>query len=234
VRAVLGTRAKAGDAPPRVSIVVVTHNALRFVLLLLRSLRKTRGVPYELVVVDNRSRLPLRFLLSACAMTGVVNRLVLLDRNTLFAHGNNLGVSVSSPAAAHVLLLNSDIEIRAADWLERLLAAHRPGATSYGFVESGPMPRADGYCLLVDRSLMLRFGLDEEYEWYWSITKLQAELLQAGFAVRAVRDHDDLVHHFGGKSGNPKKLRTAKGMDVEAEQVRSWFGGASVDVLDRA
>jgi GT2 family glycosyltransferase len=190
-------------------------------------------VPFELVVVDNRSRLVVRVLLMLGSIVGTVDRLVLLDRNTLFAHGNNVGVAVGSPDSAYVLLLNSDIEIRAPDWLQRLLATHRRGATSLGFVESGPLPRADGYCLLADRDLMLEFGLDEDFAWYWSITRFQADLLRAGHAVQAVRDHDDLVFHFGGKSGNPAKLQSARGMDVQAEQVRSWFAGERVDVLDR-
>lgn len=215
--------------------MVVTHNAFPYVRRLLRSLPRTRGVAYELVVVDNRSRHLLRAYLAFEAIRGHIQRLCLLDRNTLFAPANNIGVATTSRSASHVLLLNSDTEVRRSDWLLRLLELHDRGATSYGFVQSGPVPRADGYCLLVDRDLYLAHGLDEDFEWFWSVTKLQAELLRDGFAVRAVREHDHLLYHFGGKSGGGKALtRRAKGMRVDSADVVAWFAGHSVEVIERA
>ena len=188
-----GDARDARDRSPTVSLVVVTHNALHYILRLLRSLPRTRGVAYELVVVDNRSRQVTRALLAVCALLGRIQRLSLLDRNTLFAPGNNIGAAATSRSSSYVLLLNSDVEVRDPDWLRRLLALHRRGATSFGFVDGDPIPRADGYCLLVDRDLMLEHGLDEEFEWSWSITKLQAQLLAAGHRVQAVREHDHLL-----------------------------------------
>jgi hypothetical protein len=217
-----------------VSLVVVTHNALPYIHRLLRSLPRTRGVAYEVVLVDNRSRTPVRAYLAMQALRGRITRVVLLERNTLFAEANNIGAAASSRSARHVLLLNSDTEVRHPDWLLRLLELHRGGATSYGFVSGGPVPRADGYCLLVDRDLYLSNGLDEDFEWFWSVTKLQAELLKAGHPVRAVRDHGHLLHHFGGGSGDKALVRRAKGMRVDREEVVSWFAGNSVDVIDRA
>jgi GT2 family glycosyltransferase len=217
-----------------VSLVVVTHNAFRYVRRLLRSLPRTRGVAYELVVVDNRSRPIVRAYLASQALRGRITRLCLLDRNTLFAEAHNIGVAAASRSARHVVLLNSDTEVRHQDWLRRLLELHDRGATSYGFVATGPVPRADGYCLLVDRDLYLARGLDEEFQWWWSVTKLQGELLRDGFSVRAVRDHDHLLFHFGGGSSGKAVTRQAKGMRVKRDQVAAWFGGRSVDVIDRA
>jgi len=222
------------DERPIVSVVVVTHNALPYLHRLLRSLPRTRGVAYEVVVVDNRSRAAVRAYLALQALRGRITRLCLLERNTLFAEANNIGAAASSRSARQVLLLNSDTEVRHPDWLARLLELHRGGATSYGFVPGGPVPRADGYCLLVDRDLYLAHGLDEHFEWFWGVTKLQAELLQAGHVVRAVRDHDHLLYHFGGKSGGKPLVRRAKGMRVNREEVVGWFAGRSVDVIDRA
>ena len=216
---------------PEASIVVVTRNAFVYCVRLFRSLRRTRGVRYEVVVVDNRSRLPTRLLLTALALAGRINRLCLLDRNTLFAEGNNIGVAASNRAAPHVLLLNSDVEVRDPDWLRRLLDAHRSGATSLGLVDEGPVPRADGYCLLVDRDAYERGGLDEVHQWWWGVTKLQARLLRDGLPVRAVREHDELLVHFGGKSGRGHK--GAAGMDVEPEEIQGWFGGRRVERVDR-
>ncbi len=216
---------------PEVSIVIVTRNAFAYCVKLFRSLPRTRDVAYEVVVVDNRSRLPTRLLLMALALTGRINRLCLLDRNTLFAEGNNVGVAAASRAAPRVLLLNSDVEVRDPLWLRRLLDAHRRGVTSLGFVDSGPVPRADGYCFLVDRDLYEQVWLDETHQWWWGVTKLQARLLRDGHPVRAVREHDELLVHFGGKSGRGHKRAT--GMDVGPEEIQGWFGGRSVDPVER-
>jgi hypothetical protein len=97
-----------------------------------------------------------------------------------------------------------------------------------------PVPRADGYCLLGDRELYLEYGLDEQFEWFWRVTKLQAELLKAGHGVRAVREHDHLLYHFGGKSSGKGLTRGAKGMKVDRKDVAAWFAGHSVDVIERA
>jgi Glycosyl transferase family 2 len=219
---------------PLVSLVVVTHDAFPYVRKLLRSLRRTRGVAYEVVVVDNRSKPVLRGYLALQAIRGRIQRLCLLERNTWFAQANNIGAATSSRSSRHVLLLNSDTEVRHPDWLARLLELHEGGATSYGFVKSGPVPRADGYCLLVDRELYLQYGLDERFEWFWGVTKLQAELLNAGHRVRAVREHDHLLHHYGGKSSDRTVTKRAKGMKVDRKEVAGWFGGHSVDVIERA
>jgi hypothetical protein len=227
-----GGRRRGGD--PAVSLIVVVHNAFLYTLRMLRTLPRTRGVDYELVVVDNRSRLPTRLLLIAAALFGRIQRLCLLERNTMFAPGNNIGLGLTSRSARHVLLLNSDVEVRDPDWLARLLAHHQGGATSFGYVETEPCGRADGYCLLVDRELMIEHGLDEEFEWFWSVTKLQANLLTQGHQVRAIKEHDHLLFHFGGKSGRRKLTRTAKGMNLDREEVRGWFGGCSVEVIERA
>jgi GT2 family glycosyltransferase len=218
---------------PVVSIVVVTFNALPYVLRLLRTLSRTRGVAFELIVVDNRSRLPTRLVLMAAALLGRIQRLVLLDRNTLFSPANNIGAAASTRTSEYVLLLNSDVEVRDPDWLARLLDLHEGGATSFGLVTSEPV-RADGYCLLVDRPLFLEYGLDEAFEWFWGATKLQAQLMEAGHPVRAVREHDHLLYHFGGKSRGKKLTAGARGMDHDRQEIVRWFGRHRVEVLERA
>jgi GT2 family glycosyltransferase len=189
-------------------------------------------VAYEVVVVDNRSRQLTRAYLALRAIRGDVQRLCLLERNTLFSPANNIGAAAASRSARYVLLLNSDTEVRHPDWLLRLLELHERGATAYGVVNRGPVPRADGYCLLVDRDLFIAYGLDENFGWNWAVTKLQAELLKAGHAVRAVQEHDHLLYHFGGKSGEPP--RGAKGMRVNRDEVVGWFDGHSVELIERA
>jgi hypothetical protein len=217
-------------APPLVSIVVVTRNAFVYVLRLFRSLAKTRGARYEVVVVDNDSKLRTRLLLMLLSLLGRIHRLCLLDRNTLFAEGNNIGVAAASRDSTLVLLLNSDVEIKDPYWLQSLVDAHRRGVTSLGYVAE-PISRADGYCLLVDRDLYERVRLDEQHQWWWGVTRFQAALLNEGHSVQAVRDHDHLLVHFGGRSGSG--FTGAAGMDVTLSEVRSWFAGRSIDVIER-
>jgi glycosyl transferase family 2 len=212
---------------PEVSIVVVTHNAFIYCLRLFRSLSRTAGVRYEVVVVDNRSRLPTRLLLIALALGGRIKRLCMLHRNTLFAEGNNIGVDATSREAPLVLLLNSDVEVRDPMWLRNLVDAHQRGVTALGFVDEHPISRADGYCFLIDRDLYQNIRLDESHQWWWGMTKLQAAVLREGLPVRSVRDHDDLLVHFGGKSGRGHFKAT--GMDVSEAQVLEWLDGRQVE-----
>ncbi len=225
----------ARDQGPTVSLVVVTitHNALRYFLRMLYSLPQMRGVAYDLVVNRNWWSQINRPIMAACTLLGRIQRLSPPDMNALFAPGNNIGAAATSCASSDVRLLNSDVEARDPDSMRRLLALHRRGGTSLGSVDPEPIPRADGCCLLVDRDLMLEHGLDDEFEWYWSMTKLQA-LLAEGQQVRAVRQHDHLLYHFGGKSGTPATTDSAKGMDLERDKVRTWFGGRSVEPIEPA
>jgi GT2 family glycosyltransferase len=216
-----------------ISILMVTHNAPRYVWKSLRGIRKrTQDVEYEVVVVDNDSRLPTRLIVVAARFLGLANRVALLDRNTLFAEGCNIAAAMGPRESTHVLLLNSDTEPKAPNWLSNLLQLHRRGAVAYGFVEKGPVPRADGYCLLVDRDLFMEIGLDESFQWWWSVTRLQAELLKRGHSVRAVRDHDEWLVHYRGRSG--KDWKGARGMKTPAAQIQGWFEGHQVTLLDDA
>src|SRR5262249_47923961 len=92
--------------------------------------------------------------------------------------------------------------------------------------------RVDGWCLLIDAPVYLRHMLDENYQWWWAVTKLQAAVLSDGHSVRAYSDYEKYLHHFGGKSGTD--FKDAKGMDVTREEAASWFGGRSIEVLDHS
>lgn len=210
--------------------MVVTYNGPRHVARFLRSLRLTQGVDYELVVVDNASRRPTRLLLMAAALGGLIDRLALLDRNTLFSPGVNTALALSDSRSRYVLLVNPDTVVRDPQWMLRMLSAHRRGATGLRHIPGNPWPRADGFCLLVDRDLF-RDGLSEDYHWWWAVTALQADLLRKGHTVQAVEDYDDVLRHVGGGSGSPPL--TAKGMDVDLQEVIDWFDGRHADVLER-
>jgi len=214
----------------KVAIVVVSFNALGYARRMLRSIRTTVGVDFEIVVVDNDSGLTTRLFWTAQRFLGRINRLALLDRNTFFAEGNNIGVALASRDSTHVLLLNTDCEVLDPNWLRRLLAVHREGATGLRYVTSGAWPRADGFCLLIDRACW-EDGLDEEYQWWWSITGLEARLLRQGRSVQAIEEYGDVLIHHRGKSG--KAFQTAKSGDTNPEVIAGWFEGRHVTVVER-
>lgn len=219
----------AEGTPVKVAIVVVAHNALPYSRRMLRSVRRTRNVPIEVVVVDNDSRLATRLFWIGQRLLGRIARLALLDRNTFFAEGCNIGVAMAPREATHILLLNTDCEVRDPRWLERLLAIHEEGATGLGYLKDGPWPRADGFCLLVDRSCW-GDGLDEAYQWWWSVTGFEARLLREGRTVTAVRRYADALVHHGGRSG--RDFTAARSGDTSPQVIASWFDGHQVRVFD--
>jgi len=208
---------------------MLTHNAPRYVELSIRSLvRCTRDVNYELVVVDNASEQPTKDLLKRLELEGLIQHLMLLGYNSFFARGNNIAVQKTGLDCTHLLLLNSDVEIKDRTWLSNLLRIHKPGITAYGVVEE-PL-RVDGYCLLVDAPLYRQHGLDEEHEFFWAVTKFQATLLVQGYSVQGYAEHERYLHHFGGKSG--KDFKSAKGLFLSQEELAKFFEGKTIRVLD--
>lgn len=214
----------------KVAIVVVSYNALDYARKMLKSVRTTRGVDYEIVVVDNNSTRATKLWWTLQRFRGRINRLALLDRNTFFAEGCNIGVAMAPREATHILLLNTDCEVLDPDWLARMLAAHTEGATGLRHITKGAWPRADGFCLLVDRRCW-EDGLDETFQWWWSVTALEARLLRQGRSVAAVRDYADVLVHHGGKSG--KAFKKARSGDASKETVAAWFEGRHVTVIEK-
>ena len=215
----------------KVSILMLTHNAPRYVELSIRSLVQcTRGVNYELVVVDNASEQPTKNLLKRLRKEGLIHNLTLLSYNSFFAEGNNIASQKAADDSTHLLLLNSDVKIKDPNWLSHLLAVHKPGITAFGVVQN-PL-RVDGYCLLVDAALYRENLYDEAHQFYWANTKFQAALLAQGYSVQGYAEHECYLHHFGGKSGSD--FKTAKGLSLSQEELAEWFQGRTIRVLDPA
>jgi glycosyltransferase involved in cell wall biosynthesis len=213
----------------KVSILMLTYNAPEYVEISIRSVaEKTAGVNYELIVVDNASEPETRQLVGDLHEKGWISKLRLMDYNSLFAEGNNIAAALAAEDATHFLLLNSDIEVKDPRWLEQLLKVHKRGITTYGVAEDPP--RVDGYCLLIDADLYRKHPLDEGHQWWWSVTKQQAAILNDGYSVQGYRQHEQYLHHFGGKSGSA--FKSARGMNVTREEVRQWFNGKKPTVLD--
>jgi glycosyltransferase involved in cell wall biosynthesis len=215
----------------KVSIIIPVYNALYYTKKCLTTLKKTRGISYEIIVVDNNSRFITRLYLTYALSVGRINYIHKSKDNLYFAKGNNLGVSLTSSDSTHVLLMNSDVRIDSPDWLYVLLSRHKRGATGFGYLDSKP-ERADGYCLLIDKDLYKRYRLDESLPWWWSVTKLQAQLLKDGFDVQAIKKHERYLHHYGGKSKvDPLLLNQSAG--YSREEVIGWFGDKKITVIER-
>lgn len=217
----------------KISILMLTYNAPRYTAKAILSLKKTEtNIPYELIVVDNKSKFRTRRLLNKLFEKGLIDKLHFNDHNALFAKGNNIASRFAAEDATHYLLLNSDVEVIDPKWLDKLCELHETkGISSLGAVMYKPI-RADGYCLLIDKELYDRYKLDEQYEWWWSVTKLESEVLKEGLMIRAVKNHDNLLIHYGGRSG--KGYKHAKGMDTDIKEVVSWFQNSknSVKILE--
>ncbi|RLM18709.1 hypothetical protein BIY29_17820 [Brenneria alni] len=209
---------------------MLTHNALKYIDISIRSVRKfTQDIEYEIVVLDNDSDDKTKKYLEKCYKNGDIDKLILLNRNSLFAEGNNIAARHADCRSTHYLLLNSDIEVKSPYWLSHLLDIHEYGITSYGFV---PDPdRVDGYCFLIDSELYKRYQLDQGHQWWWAVTKLQTLILNAGFSVKGYYEHEKYLYHFGGRSGDA--FKNAKGMNVSKEEVYSWFNNKKPIAIDR-
>ena len=218
----------------KISILMLTHNAPSYVFQSIKDVHRTKKKTpnMELIVLDNASKFKTRFILRVLKSIGFIDKLILNPRNDLFAKGNNLASKHASDDTTHYLLLNSDIKVNDINCFNKLMEIHPKdgGISSFGAVLTNPI-RADGYCMLIDRHLYDKYQLDEDFEWWWSVTKIQSKVLTEGYHIRAVENHDEYLYHYGGKSG--KGFKDAKGMDVNRKEVISWFDNkkTSVEVI---
>jgi hypothetical protein len=197
------------------SIIILSYNAPLYTWHTLKTLKNTwEGCEYETIVLDNNSKNCTKKMLSKLKKKGLIDKLIFEKTNTLFAKGNNIASKYCDKNSKYILLLNSDIEIRDKYWLKYLLENHNRGTTSYGLCENYPHIRGDGYCILIDRDLYQKYQLDEQFEWWWSVTKLQAQVLNDGYAVTAVKEQEN-----------------AKGMTIEGDEVKKWFEYGEVKVI---
>lgn len=216
----------------KTSILMLTHDAPKYVKESIISVKeKTDRKDYELIVVDNASKLWTRILLKKLKKKGYIDKLYFNKVNALFAKGNNLASTFAAPDSEYLLLLNSDISIKNCGWLHKLIEIHpkEGGISSFGAVDEEPV-RADGYCMLIDKYLYDKYKLDERYEWFWGVTKLESNVLKEGLRIIAVKNHEKYIHHYGGKSG--KGYANAKGLETDIEEVCQWFSKGEVEILE--
>lgn len=217
-----------------ISIIILTYNAPKYVKQTIESLNNLTDKDIldkcEIIVWDNCSDYETKDLLIDLKNKGLIDKLHFSSENLFFAGGNNAAANLAESSSKYYLLLNSDVLIKNKSWLNYLLEyAEKDGiaGVSYGYCKHPD--RCDGYCLLIDRQLYDKYQLDTEYQWWWGVTKLQAQILQEGLSLRALYHHDHLLYHYGGKSGNA--FKKAKGMNTSVEEVKKWFATANGEII---
>lgn len=64
--------------------------------------------------------------------------------------------------------------------------------------------------MLIDATLYRDYGgMDESFQWWWTVKKLQAKALVDGRSVKGYRSHDVELFHSGGKAGMPSRTPRA-------------------------
>lgn len=93
----------------KVSIVIVNFNTADITCECIESVVKhTKGVDYEIIVIDNNSRDDSLKKLKKYENTKLNFKLIANKKNYGFGYANNQGVKVSNPSSKYILFLNSD------------------------------------------------------------------------------------------------------------------------------
>lgn len=219
-----------------ISIIILTYNAPDYVKETIETLNKVTNREdlerCEIIVWDNNSNDETKNLLNSLHKQGYIDKLHFSDENLLFAGGNNEATKLAASTSRYYLLLNSDVRIVNSNWLLFLLKAVEQGeysGASYGFCKRPN--RCDGYSFLVKRDLYDKFQLDTAYQWWWGLTRMQAQILHEGHSLLAYRYHNHLLVHYGGKSGDAYKH--AKGMDIDVTDVIEWFNTSKGRIVSK-
>lgn len=219
---------------PKISILMLTYNANKYVKHTLKTLKKTKYSNYELIVYDNNSNEKLKNYLRKEKESGQIDKLYLSPVNNMFIKGNNEAFKLCDPSSDLVLLLNSDIEIRNENWLTELVKIHRKGITATHICSEIDY-RPDGWCLLVDFDLFSKYKLDEnKFKVYYSVADLCRKIMDDGLCVQTIRNYKNFINHFGGASGpfimNGNVIKPDN-ENKDDDMINAWFS-RKCDVLE--
>lgn len=125
--------------PPRLSVVVVTHQSANCIGRCLRSILEQQPPPAEVLVVDAGSNDATGEVVSSCKPV----RWLPAGENIGFAAAANRGVSAATGDL--VAILNADVTLHAG-WIPAMLEASRayPSAASFGSMQIDAEARVDG------------------------------------------------------------------------------------------
>jgi GT2 family glycosyltransferase len=211
---------------------MLVYNANLYTYHTLKTLKKTKGIDYEVIVLDNNSKQSTYRMLGKLKKLGYIDKIISLNENSFFVRGNNIASKLCSPESDYILLLNSDVEIRNELWLKKMVEQLKKTkgaiATQICCREDN---RPDGWCYLINKDIYLNKLLDEKnFKHTYALAKFNAQLLEEGYQVITIEEFENFIFHFGGKSGKVTKL---KGMDTTNEQIKKWFKGNKCKVIKR-
>lgn len=250
-------------AAPQISIVILSHNHPETTTVrCVRSLAKTVGVTYEVIVVDNASDAETVEQLQRLKQEGLIDKLLLEPVNHYFL-GNNLGVAASHPESPYLLLLNSDTEVltdcflaKIVEWMEGL-PEHRPAAhgplkpprpkvpspgprdvISVGWCSDPTVPgaaRFEGFCILIRRKLWE--DIDPAYPWHYGLDEMLCrQAKRHGARIGLLHAYDS---PWGSTPRHLKHYQHGSGTPVELEvrptkpvDLPAWYSGVDIETLD--
>ena len=237
---------------PRVSIVILNYNNPEIIDVCVNSLQITKGVDYEVVVVDNGSRPEVVEEVKRHHAEGRIDTLVLEPVNHMFSEGNNIGMRNSNPNSEFILLLNSDIGIIRSDWLEKLVAwadgtiEHRPSI--WGLKPTVPEPgpkdivsagfswdpqvipsnvRPEGFCCLIRRTVWV--DLSPDIPWHGGFEEAMATAIRNGAKCGVLSQYPPYFVHREGASGRDFSPNP---INKRQPDIAAWFSGLTVETLD--
>src|SRR3989344_1939535 len=219
------------QSSPRISIIIVTYNAIDNIRLCLESLHRYKPMDADVIVVDNNSEDAVKNYLREAKNKGLIDQLELSSDNYYYVKGNNIGARLSRVTSKYLLLLNSDIEIKHTNWMDILLAnAPEKGIISFGKTDI-PVIRPDGWCFLIDRNLFMELGgLNEYYQMNWGITDLTGRAAKANYEIRSIINPADYIIHYGQQSHSFLKKGTAKFNNMDYREIVELFKKSSVQL----
>lgn len=125
-------QASAGEYP-RVSVVIPTHNAERFIGQTIASVRAQSWIGWELIVVDDGSTDGTLAVVEGCIARDTRVRVLPLAHNGRVSAARNAGIRASHPSAEFLIFLDADDlwERDALATLVDLLDRHADAAAAY-------------------------------------------------------------------------------------------------------
>lgn len=167
---------------PQASVIVVAYNGAAVLPACLRTLGASRGVSFEIVVVDNGSSDGSGDLVER---DFPLCRLIRNDRNLGFAGGNNVGIQ-----AAHgrfIVLLNQDTEVRP-EWLAQIIEPFaddpRIGAVGCKLLYPGGEIIQHAGGAIYPNAATAHFGCGVRDEGQWDKAKFSGYVTGAALALR--------------------------------------------------
>ncbi len=94
----------------KLSIVVLTHNAVKYTKKAVKSIQDNTVIPYELIIIDNCSTDGTQEYLEQLKADGVISTLILNEENRGVAGGRNQGVAEATGDI--VVFLDNDVEVK--------------------------------------------------------------------------------------------------------------------------